>query len=69
MLKGILFGVTLTMGIVLIGGCFLVNSGLIPANADAKPGRLETWVAKTSLKEQNPVALTDQNLLGQMDRK
>ncbi len=72
MLKGVLLGVALTLGIALIGGYFLVHSGLIPAYADAKPGRLETWMAKTSLhatlrriapKEQNPVALTDQNLL------
>lgn len=72
MLKGVLFGVALTIGVALIGGYFLVNSGLIPANADAKPGWMETWMASTSLKatlrrkapkEQNPVALTDQNLL------
>ena len=72
MLKGVLFGVALTIGVTLIGGYLLVNSGLIPANADAKPGGLELWMAGTSLdatldryapKEQNPVALTDQNLL------
>jgi len=71
-LKGVLFGVALTIGVTLIGGYLLVNSGLIPANADAKPGWMETWMASTSLdatlqrvapKEQNPVALTDQNLL------
>lgn len=72
MLKGVLFGVALTIGVTLIGGYLLVNSGLITANADAKPGGLELWMAGTSLdatldryapKEQNPVALTDQNLL------
>lgn len=50
----------------------ILQSGVISANADAKPGRLETWMARTSLeatlrrdapKEQNPVALTDQNLI------
>jgi thiosulfate dehydrogenase len=72
MLKGVFGGIALTIGLALIGGFVLVESGLIPANADAKPGRMETWMAGTSLdatlgrvapKEQNPVALTDQNLL------
>jgi thiosulfate dehydrogenase len=72
MLKGIVLGVALTIAVALAGGYLLVHSGLIPANADAKPGGLELWMAGTSLdatldryapKQQNPVALTDQNLL------
>jgi thiosulfate dehydrogenase len=72
MLKGVILGVVLTLAVALIGAYFLLRSGLIPANADAKPGRLETWMANTSLeatlsrdapKGQNPVALTGQNLL------
>ena len=72
MLKAVILGVALTLAVVLIGAYSLVRSGLIPANADAKPGRLETWMARTSLdatlrrdatKGQNPVALTEQNLL------
>ena len=72
MLKGVLLGVALTLAVTLIGAYFLVRSGLIPANADAKPGWLETWMARTSLeatlrrdapKGQNPVALNEQNLL------
>ena len=72
MLKGVMSGVALTLAVTLICAYALVQSGLIPANADAKPGRLETWMARTSLdatlrrdapKNQNPVALTDQNLL------
>ncbi len=72
MLKGLLLGVALTLAMALIGAYALVESGLIPANADAKPGALETWVASTSLeaalrraapKGPNPVALNDQNLL------
>jgi thiosulfate dehydrogenase len=71
-LKGVIFGITLTLSIALIAAYSLVRSGLIPANADAKPGQLETWMARTSLeatlsrdalKEPNPVALTEQNLL------
>lgn len=72
MLKGVVSGVALTLVVALIGAYALVQSGLIPANADAKPGRLETWMARASLdatlrrdapKQQNPVALTEQNLL------
>jgi len=71
MLKGVVLGVALTIAVVLIGAFALVRSGRFPANADAKPGWLETWMARTSLKAtlrrdapkgQNPVALTDQNL-------
>jgi thiosulfate dehydrogenase len=71
MLKGVVSGVALTLGIALIGAYFLVRSGLIPANADAEPGRLETWMARTSLDATlrsdapagpNPVELSEQNL-------
>jgi thiosulfate dehydrogenase len=72
MLKGMLLGIALTLVVALIGVYSLVQSGLIPANADAKSSRLETWMARTSLdatlhrdapKEENPVALTEQNLI------
>jgi thiosulfate dehydrogenase len=72
MLKGVVSGVALTLAVALIGAYFLVRSGLIPANADTKPGSLETWMARTSLDatlardaptRQNPVELTEQNLL------
>src|ERR1700676_2317793 len=72
MLKGVVSGIALTLAVALIGAYALVQSGLIPASADAKPGQLETWMARTSLnatlrreapKDQNPVALTEQNLL------
>ena len=71
MLKGILTGVVLTLAVALIGGFLLLKSGLIPANADADPSQLETWIAKTSLHATldreaptgaNPVALTTPNL-------
>src|ERR1700676_4796550 len=72
MLKGVVSGIALTLAVALIGAYFLVRSGVIPANADAKPGWLETGMAGTSLNAtlrrdapmgQNPVALTEQNLL------
>ena len=68
MLKGVVFGVAVTFAVALIGAYSLVRSGFIPANADAKPGWLELWMAHTSLnatlrrdapKGPNPVALTD----------
>jgi cytochrome c len=72
MLKVMASGVVLTLTVVLCSAYILVQSGLIPANADAKPGVLETWMAHTSLKatlrhdapkEHNPVELTDKNLM------
>lgn len=71
MFKGLVLGVALTFAVALIGAYALLRSGLIPANADAAPGRLETWMAGTSLnatlrrdapKGENPVPLTDMNL-------
>jgi len=54
----------------------VLRSGLIPTNADAKPGWLEIWAANTSLqatlareapKGPNPVALMDENLITGID--
>ena len=76
MLKGFLFGVMATIIVALIGGYVVVREGFVPANADAEPGSLETWVAGTSLqatldreapKESNPVAMTDENLVAGID--
>jgi mono/diheme cytochrome c family protein len=60
--------------VIGVGGAYLVlKSGVIPAAADTKPSRLESWAARTSLhatldreapKGPNPVALSDANLIG-----
>lgn len=72
MLKGFFVGIATIILVGLIGGYFIVESGKIPANADGKPGKLEIWMAHTSLratlrneapKGPNPVALNDKNLL------
>jgi thiosulfate dehydrogenase len=72
MLKGVVSGIALTLAVAIVGGYALLQSGLIPANADATPGRLELWMARTSLDAtlgrdaptgRNPVAPTEQNLL------
>ncbi len=72
MLKGVIAGIAATLAVAFLVGYALVRSGMIPANADATPGPIEKWMAKTSLhatldrvapREANPVALTDENLL------
>jgi mono/diheme cytochrome c family protein len=72
MFKNVIFGAVLALAIALIGGLALIRSGLIPANADVNPGRLELWAAGTSLNATlrreaptgpNPVTLTEQNLI------
>ena len=72
MFKSVVLGIALTLTIGLAGAYLLVESGYIPANADARPSRLETWMAHTSLratlkreapKGPNPVALSEETLL------
>jgi thiosulfate dehydrogenase len=72
MFRGFVAGVVAAVFVALIGGYVILQSGLVPANADAEPGPLETWAAQTSLhatlareapKGPNPVALTDENLI------
>jgi mono/diheme cytochrome c family protein len=70
--KGIGIGILLTLLIEAVIFYLVVRSGQIPANADAAPGKLEIWMATTSLDATlrtqapttpNPVPLTDQNLV------
>lgn len=72
MLKGLVAGFLLTVAAALLAGYLLLAGGRIPANADATPGRLETWMAGTSLdatlareapKGANPVPVSDANLI------
>jgi thiosulfate dehydrogenase len=65
-------GMAAVVIVALIGVYALLESGLIPANADAQPGGLELWAANTSLSATlrreapttpNPVSTTDDNLL------
>ena len=76
MLRAFVLGVVLTILAVAGGGYAVLRAGLIPANADAKPGWFETWAAGASLdatvareapKGPNPVALTDANLIAGID--
>lgn len=70
-MRGFIFGVVVTIVMALAAGYLVLRSGLVPANADARPGGLELWAADTSLsatlrrsapKDPNPVPLTDAHL-------
>jgi len=72
MVRDFLAGALALIVVALLGGYLLLQSGLIPANADATPGGLELWAAGTSLnatlrnqapREANPIALNDDHLL------
>jgi hypothetical protein len=72
MLRGFILGVVLTILAAAAAGYAILRTGTIPANADAKPDRFESWAAGTSLdatlardapKGPNPVPLTDANLI------
>lgn len=76
MFKWFASGVLATLIIALLCGYVVLQAGLVPANADASPGSLETWAAGTSLratlqrdapKGPNPVPLTDDNLIAGID--
>jgi thiosulfate dehydrogenase len=76
MFKWFAFGVVATIVVALLSGYVVLRSGLVPANADASPGGLETWAAGASLdatlhreapKGANPVTLTDENLIAGID--
>lgn len=49
-MKAFIAGILTTLAVLLIGGYYLLQSGKIPANADGKPGSLELWMARTSLR-------------------
>ncbi len=72
MARGVVLGVFGTLVVLGVGAYIAIEAGLMPANADAKPPRLERWMAKTSLHAAlareapaapNPVALNDANLI------
>src|SRR5579863_4499300 len=72
MARGIVIGIIATLVVLGLGGYIGIDLGLMPANADSKPPRIERWAARVSLhaalareapKTPNPVALTDPNLI------
>jgi thiosulfate dehydrogenase len=72
MARGIVIGVVATLVVLGVGAYLGILAGAMPANADAKPLRVERWAASKSLhaslareapKTPNPVGLTDANLI------
>jgi thiosulfate dehydrogenase len=49
MLRGIVAGALGVLVLLVVFGYAGIRMGMMPANADAKPMRLEEWAAKTSL--------------------
>ena len=71
-MRGFILGFLATIVVVVAIIYFVLQSGLVPAGADAAPNRLEIWAAQTSLratleheapKGPNPVELNDANLI------
>jgi mono/diheme cytochrome c family protein len=72
MARGFVLGIVATLVAIALFIYIGLRAGLMPANADAKPSRLERWAARTSLHATlareapttpNPVPRTDENLL------
>lgn len=72
MARGFALGVVATLAGIVLCVYVAAVSGALPANGDAKPSKLERWMARTSLratlareapKVPNPVALTNEKLI------
>lgn len=72
MLKGVITGIILTVVATAIAGYAIVRAGILPANADERPPRVEIWAAKTSLhatlrrsapRVTDPLPATNDNLI------
>ncbi len=71
-MKNFIAGVVITLLALAAGAYVSVVNGWIPANADDKPGALETWAAHSSLRATLkrempttavPIALNNENLI------
>jgi thiosulfate dehydrogenase len=72
MARGFVLGVVATFVALALFAYLGIVAGVIPANADAKPSKLERWMASRSLHAAlareapttpNPVPLNDENLI------
>jgi thiosulfate dehydrogenase len=72
MARGFVLGAVAALAGLVLLLYFAVVAGVFPANADAKPPKLERWMASRSLRaalmreaprEPNPIALSDANLI------
>ena len=48
-MKAFILGIIFALAAMILGGYIFVKLGALPAGQDEKPGKLETWAAKTSL--------------------
>src|SRR5205807_10557244 len=71
-MRNFIVGVILTLVVLILLGLGMAMLGFMPTNADASPGKLETWLASramdTSMERHvphvnKPVSATDANLL------
>jgi thiosulfate dehydrogenase len=71
MIRGIVIGVVAVIVVGVLGVYVGIEAGMMPANADARPSKLERWAARTSLAATlrreavttpNPIPLTDRGL-------
>jgi mono/diheme cytochrome c family protein len=72
MARGFVLGIVATLVVLALCVYLGVRAGAMPANADAAPSKLESWMAATSLhatiareapQQPNPAPLTDANLI------
>jgi mono/diheme cytochrome c family protein len=72
MARGVILGIVAALVVLGLGAYIGIEAGMMPANADAKPSKLETWAARISLRATlargasaaaPPIALTDANLI------
>jgi thiosulfate dehydrogenase len=72
LIASFLGGITFALAALAGVGFFVVKTGIIPANADSKPGAIERWVANTALDAtleretkglKNPVQPSDENFI------
>jgi thiosulfate dehydrogenase len=71
MARGFILGIVVSIVAVIAGAYLFVTRGAMPAGQDVKPGALEKWAAKTSLRAtmkreaqglRSPLPPTDDNL-------
>ena len=71
MAKGFMLGLVVSIAAAIVGAYLFIKSGALPAGQDVKPGALERWAAKTSLRAtmqreaqglKSPLPPTDENL-------
>jgi thiosulfate dehydrogenase len=72
MARGFILGVVAALVALALAAYLAITAGVMPANADAKPSKLERWMASRSLHatlareaptNPNPVPLNDANLI------